>query len=77
MDESISTKKPLIKHDWNKEDYIEYRRKLCRESQKKRRQKAKEEGKCVICVRNLAEHGYSTCAECLARIKKSQKRRTK
>lgn len=77
MDELTSTEKPLIYHDWTKEDYREYRCKICRESQKKRRQKAKEDGLCVICARNLTEHGYSTCTECLTRVKECQKRRTK
>ena len=79
MDGLTSTKKPLIYHDWSKEDYTEYRRKINREAQRKRRAKARENGYCVICAKNFTEYGYYTCNECLTRVKKcqSKKRRTK
>ena len=69
MSESILTVKNPVKHDWNVEDYDEYRRKLCRESQRKRRAKAKENGMCGICCKNPALEGYSTCQKCYARVR--------
>lgn len=70
MDESTSTEKTLIHHDWDKEDYGEYRRKIVRESQRKRRAKARTQGLCLICAKNPAAEGYTACAECYSRVLK-------
>ncbi len=77
MEESTSIKKPLIKHDWSKEDYAEYRRKIVRESQRKRREQAKEQGLCQICAKNLPRIGYTTCEQCYIRVLKWQEKRKK
>lgn len=54
----------LIRHDWNKEDYTEYRRKICRESQRKRRRLAVEKGLCSICATYPAREVKLTCEYC-------------
>jgi hypothetical protein len=56
-----------MKHDWSKEDYRAYRNKLCAESQKKRREKAKADGICVMCCCRPARQGMVTCRECSMR----------
>lgn len=58
-----------VRHDWSKEDYGEYRRKIVRESQKKRRKKAMEKGLCPICCIRTPIEGRSTCEICLNRVK--------
>lgn len=77
MEESTSTKKPLIHHDWTKEDHGEYRRKIVRESQRKRREQAKEQGLCQMCARNLPRTGYTTCEACYTRVRAWQDKRRK
>ena len=62
-----------IQHDWSKEDYKEYRRKICRESQRKRRKKAAEIGLCHICGSKQPIPGKMTCKDCLDRVKNWQK----
>lgn len=66
MSESTSTKKRQRK---TYAEYIEYRRKMARESQRKRRIRAKEQGLCSICVKNPATEGYATCEQCYARVR--------
>ena len=58
----------LIRHDWTKEDYGEYRKRIVRESQRRRRAKAKEEGKCSICATYPADPGRKTCRYCYDRV---------
>ena len=58
------------------EEYQEYRRKVVRASQKKRRALAKERGLCSICCLRVPDRGRVTCAECRERIIKANKRRT-
>ncbi len=48
----------------NADEYREYRRKICRESQRKRRIKAREDGICIICCKRPVRDGRSTCTEC-------------
>ena len=55
------------------ESYIDYRRAVVRESQKRRRAKAAEDGLCEICCIRKPEKGYHTCRECIERIKGNQK----
>lgn len=69
MSESTSTEKNLVYHDWTKEDYGEYRRKMCRESQRKRRAKARLNGMCSICCKYPAIEGYKTCQDCYSRVR--------
>ena len=56
------------------EEYLEYRRRLSRESQRKRREKASEAGMCVICCRNKT-NGKRTCEACRKRIIEYNRRR--
>ena len=77
MEESTSIKKPLIRHDWSKEDHAEYRKKLVRESQRKRREAAKEQGLCQMCARELPRVGYATCEKCYARVLAWKEKRQK
>lgn len=56
------------KHDWKKENYEEYRKKITRECQKRRREKAKAQGKCIICCREQADQGKTTCKSCRNRV---------
>ena len=56
-----------MKHDWSKEDYRLYRNKMCAESQRKRREKAKAAGLCTICCCKPARAGMVTCRECSMR----------
>ena len=58
------TQKKPIRHNWNEEDYAEYRRKVVRESISKRREKAREEGLCPICCTRLPTIGKKTCDQC-------------
>lgn len=50
------------------ETYAEYRKAVVRESQRKRRAAAKEQGLCSICCLNIPEMGYKTCSTCRKRI---------
>ena len=59
------------------EEYQEYRRKVVRASQKKRRALAKEKGLCSICCLRVPDPGRVTCKECRARIIKANNRRAK
>lgn len=63
------------KHDWKKENYEEYREKIVRESQKRRRERAKAQGKCIICCREQADQGKTTCKSCRDRVRKYAKLR--
>lgn len=45
------------------EEYKEYRRRVVRESQRKRRMLARERGLCSICCNDLPEPGYKTCKQ--------------
>lgn len=54
------------------ENYIDYRRAVVRESQKRRRAKAAEQGLCSICCLNIPDDGYKTCTECRKRIMERQ-----
>lgn len=56
-------------HDWEKEDYDEYRREIVRRSQAKRRQMAKRYGMCSICCSRQARPGRKTCVACSERAK--------
>lgn len=69
MSELILTEKPPVKHDWSKEDYAEYRRKVVRECQKRRRAKAKAQGMCSICCKRPVVIGYQTCSDCYLRVR--------
>ena len=62
------------RHDWSKEDYIEYRRKINREAQRKRRALAKKNGMCSICGNYAPEKGKKTCQYCISRVVEWQKR---
>ena len=75
MSESILTGKNPVKHDWSKEDYGEYRRKMIRESQKKRRMRAKESGLCGVCCKRPVKEGYKTCEMCILRTIDYNKRK--
>lgn len=59
------------------EEYRNYRRELCKLSQRKRRALAKENGMCSICCKNKADKGHMTCRECRLAITDIQKRREK
>lgn len=50
------------------EEYIDYRRKVVRESQRRRRLLAKEQGLCSICCLNIPDAGHVTCLDCRMRI---------
>lgn len=52
------------KNEMSAEEYLEYRRKICRESQRRRRIVAKANGICIICCKRPAREGRKTCAEC-------------
>jgi len=66
--------KNSIKHDWTIKDYREYRRKLCRESQRKRRERAMAGGFCRICCVKPAVHGHVTCEACASYAREYQRR---
>lgn len=66
-------KRELTQHDWEKEDWKEYHRKICREAQKKRRALAAEKGLCRICGYKQPIPGKKTCKDCLDRVKKWQR----
>ena len=57
------------------ESYIDYRRAVVRESQKRRRAKAAEDGMCAICCIRKPEGGHRTCRDCIERIVKSHQKR--
>lgn len=67
----------LIRHDWNKEDYKEYRRRICRESQRRRRTMAVAYGLCSICASYPAREGMLTCENCNDCAKAWNKKRGK
>ena len=50
------------------ENYIEYRRAVVRESQRRRRLEAKKKGLCCICCLNVPEKGHVTCRACINRV---------
>lgn len=58
------TIKEPIKHNWEEEDYKDYRREVVRESQGRRRQKAREDGLCPICCLRVPPIGRKTCEAC-------------
>ena len=60
------SKKPKepVRHDWTKEDFVAYRRTMCRISQRNRRKAAKQHGICTMCCKNMARPGRKTCQEC-------------
>ena len=62
------TQKAPMKHNWNEEDYAEYRREVVRESQRRRREKAKREGLCPICFTRQLPVGRGTCEYCSKRV---------
>lgn len=66
MSESILTEKPRRR---THEEYLEHRRKTIRESQQRRRARAKEQGLCNICASRPVTKGYLTCDECYGRVK--------
>lgn len=72
MDELTSTEKNHIRHD-SDEIFKEYRRRIVREAQRKRRAKAREKGLCLICAKHPAMENYSVCEECYARVRKWQR----
>ena len=55
------------------EDYNEYRKALCRESQRKRRMAAAELGYCSICCKNVPDKGHKTCRACRLDISERRK----
>ncbi len=62
--------------DMTDDEYKEHRRKVVRESQRKRRAQAAKDGKCVICATRPARKGKRTCAQCCSQITSCyQKRR--
>lgn len=63
----------LIRHDWTKEDWSEYRKKINRESQRKRRMIAAKKGLCRMCGSKQPLPGKKTCKDCLDRVKQWQK----
>ena len=50
------------------DEYLEYRRRILRESQARRRAKAKASGMCQICCVQRPDKGLSTCPDCIQRI---------
>lgn len=62
-------------HVWDDEGYQNYRRRLVRESQKKRRLIAEKEGRCISCCINDADPGRKTCAACRKRIADAKRKR--
>ena len=56
------------------ESFIDYRRAVVRESQKRRRSKAADNGLCAICCLMKPEKGYRTCRVCIKRVESYQKR---
>ncbi len=55
-------------------EYKERRRKSTRECQRRRREKAKQNGVCSICCKNPARPGKKTCDICLARAMNAKKK---
>lgn len=53
-------------------EYREYRRAVIRESQRKRRALARENGLCGICAKEPVADGYVTCQLCRERMKRWQ-----
>ena len=64
MSESILTEKNPVKND---EERKAHRREIVRESQKKRRMLAKENGLCGVCCKRPVKKGYKTCEMCILR----------
>ena len=62
-------------HVWDDEGYTNYRRRIVRESQRRRRMKAESEGRCIVCCINDADIGKKTCSECRKKISGAQKKR--
>ena len=65
----------MVRHDWAKEDYREYRNAQVRKSQKLRRDIARGNGMCIICCKAPAREYMSTCFECSTRIAKRNRER--
>lgn len=61
-----------MKHDWDVEDYKEYRRGVMRNCQRRRREQAREKGLCIICCKRETRAGMVTCGFCNDRVKRSQ-----
>lgn len=57
-----------MKHDWSVENYREYRNEIVRKAQAKRRQSAKQAGKCICCCARKASKNHVTCKKCRERI---------
>ena len=53
-----------ILKEMSEEEYLEHRRKIIRESQRRRREKARKEGICTVCVKRPARKGKITCEIC-------------
>ena len=64
-----------MKHDWEKEDYDEYRKEVVRKSQKFRREIARGNGLCIICCKEPARKHMATCLNCSTRISRRAKER--
>lgn len=58
------------------EEYKEYRRRIVRESQRRRRMQAAKDGKCVICATRPARQGKKTCEQCCQQIMGYMKKKT-
>ena len=63
------------KHDWTVESYEEYRSRIVRESQQRRRWRARMQGLCPICAMRKPTGWQKTCEVCRDRIKAYQKAR--
>ena len=59
--------------DRDSEEFKEYRRRIVRESQRRRRTAAEEGGKCIVCVCRPARKGLKTCKECCDYIAEKQR----
>ena len=55
------------KWDRNSEEYKEHRRKICRESTRKRREAARAAGLCIQCVLVPPMLGRTLCKRCMAK----------
>lgn len=62
-------------HVWDDIGYDEWRRDICRRSQKKRREAAVKNGLCIVCCKVKVEKGYKSCPECRKRISAAAKRK--
>lgn len=56
------------------DEHTLYRRKIVRESQKRRRDYARQQGMCSICCKRPAEANHKTCPVCIARAKAYKKK---